>query len=226
MAAGLCARRTSFIRARRPNDRLRCGFFCGAGGLSGVVASYSLFAGPNLGEVLLRALRRVLPKYALQVISRQIRHASAYGTAEAKRLGITSVLGFATLIVSTNMGTTALFRGLNAVYGQEEQRGLLAFIATSLAFTVGAIVFLVFSIGAVVLLPRLLGLEAVRRKSSICCAGRLSSSSSVSLWPSCIGSGHAEVPAGRPRLARSVRASAGGPVVGRVTVLECRAQRV
>jgi membrane protein len=131
-------------------------------GVAAVVALYSLFAGPSLGEVLLRALPSVLPEYAVQVIGRQIRYASAYGSAEAKRLGITSVLGFAILIVSTNKGTTALFRGLNAVYGQEERRGLLTFIATSLAFTLGAIVFLVFSIGAVLLLPGLLrglGLE-------------------------------------------------------------------
>ena len=120
------------------------------------MAFCSLFAGPSLSEVLLGTLPSVLPDYAVQVIARQIRHTSAYGTSEVKRLGITSALGFATLLVSTNRGTAALFRGLGVVYGGDERRGLVARLAASLAFTLGAIVFLVFSIGAVILLPGIL----------------------------------------------------------------------
>jgi membrane protein len=96
------------------------------------------------------------------VIARQIRYLSTQGASEIKRLGITSAFGFIILLVSTNRGTTALFRGLDVVYGQDERRGLLQIIAISLVFTVGAIVFLVFAIGAVILLPgilRGLGLE-------------------------------------------------------------------
>ena len=58
---------------------------------------------------------------------------------------------------------TALFRGLNTVYGQKDTRGLLKFVATSLAFTIGGIAFLFFAIAAVVLFPgllRVVGLEA------------------------------------------------------------------
>jgi membrane protein len=87
------------------------------------------------------------------VIARQVRYTSAHGASEAKRLGIASAVGFAALLLSTNRGTIALFRGLSVVYGEAEQRGFLALLGASLVFTVGAIVFLVFSIGAVVLLP-------------------------------------------------------------------------
>lgn len=131
-------------------------------GIAAVVALYGLFAGPGLGQTLLQALPEVLPDYAFQVIARQIRYVSAPVSAEIERLGVTSALGFGLLLVSTNKGTTALFRGLNAVYGSKEGRGFLAFLAMSLAFTLGAVVFLVFAVGAVVLFPgilRALGLE-------------------------------------------------------------------
>jgi membrane protein len=124
-------------------------------GTAAIVALYSLFAGPSLGETLLGTLPSVLPDYAVQVITRQVRYTSAHG-AEAKRLGIASAVGFAALLLSTNRGTIALFRGLSVVYGEAEQRGFLALLGASLVFTVGAIVFLVFSIGAVVLLPGVL----------------------------------------------------------------------
>lgn len=124
------------------------------------MALYSLFADPKLGQTLLRTLPSVLPDYAVQVIARQIRHAST--NAPDVHLGIASALGVIVLLLSTNRGTRALFRGLNVVYGRAEQRGLLTTVAVSLAFTVGAITFLLFAIGAVVLLPgvlRGLGLE-------------------------------------------------------------------
>jgi membrane protein len=88
---------------------------------------------------------------------------SSSGTSDAEQLGIASLFGGATLLLGVNRGTTALFHGLNAVYGRKEERGLLAFAATSLVFAVGAIVFLYFAIAAVVLFPGLLngiGLEA------------------------------------------------------------------
>lgn len=144
-------------------------------GIAAVLALYGLFAGPRLGETLLRTLPEVLPDYAVQVIARQIRHVSPPVSAEIERLGVTSALGFGLLLVSTNKGTTALFRGLNAVYGRKEERRFLAFMAVSLAFTLGAIVFLVFAVGAVVLFPgilRALGLEEAVAQSLMCCVGR------------------------------------------------------
>jgi membrane protein len=132
-------------------------------GIAAIVGLYSLFAGPRLGDVLQGALPSVLPDYAVRVISRQIRYMVTNGASDAEQLGIASVFGAATLVLSINRGTTALFRGLNTVYGQKDRRGLPRFIATSLAFTIGGIVFLFFAIAAVVLFPgllRMVGLEA------------------------------------------------------------------
>jgi membrane protein len=85
------------------------------------------------------------------------------GASDAEQLGVASVFGGVTLVLGINRGTAALFRGLNTVYGQKDTRGLLTFIATSLAFTIGGIAFLFFAVAAVVLFPGLLravGLEA------------------------------------------------------------------
>lgn len=132
-------------------------------GIAAIVGLYSLFAGPRLADVLQGALPSVLPDYAVRVISRQIRYMVTNGASDAEQLGIASVLGVATLLLGINRGTTALFRGLNVVYGRKDTRGLLRFTLTALAFTAGGIVFLFFAIAAVVLFPGLLravGLEA------------------------------------------------------------------
>lgn len=132
-------------------------------GIAAIVGLYSLFAGPRLGEVLQGTLPSVLPDYAVRVISRQISYMVANGASDAEQLGVASIFGVSTLLLGINRGTTALFRGLNVVYGQKDTRGLLKFIATSFAFTIGSIAFLFFAIAAVVLFPgllRMLGLEA------------------------------------------------------------------
>jgi membrane protein len=132
-------------------------------GIAAIVGLYSLFAGPRLADVLQGTLPSVLPDYAVRVISRQIRYMVTNGASDTEQLGVASVVGAATLVLSINRATTALFRGLNTVYGQKYRRGLLKLIAKSLAFTIGGIAFLFFAVAAVVLFPgllRVLGLEA------------------------------------------------------------------
>jgi membrane protein len=132
-------------------------------GIAAIVGLYSLFAGPRLGDILQGALPSVLPDYAVRIISRQIRYMVTNGASDAEQLGVASIFGAVTLVFSINRGTAALFRGLNTVHGQRDTRGLLKFIATSLAFTIGGVAFLFFAIAAVVLFPgllRVVGLEA------------------------------------------------------------------
>jgi membrane protein len=132
-------------------------------GIAAIVGLYSLFAGPRLGDVLQEILPSVFPDYAVRVISRQIRFMVTNGAVDTEQLGAASIVGAATLLASINRGTTALFRGLNTVYGRNDTRGFLTFLMTSLVFTIGGIAFLFFAIVAVVLFPSLLwavGLEA------------------------------------------------------------------
>jgi membrane protein len=132
-------------------------------GIAAIVGLYSLFAGPRLADVLQGTLPSVLPDYAVRVISRQIRYMVTSGASDTEQLGVASVVGAATLVLSINRGTTSLFRGLNTVYGQKDRRSLLKLIAKSLAFTIGGIAFAFFAVAAVVLFPgllRVVGLEA------------------------------------------------------------------
>ena len=81
-------------------------------GIAAIVGLYSLFAGPRLADVLQGTLPSVLPDYAVRVISRQIRYMVTNGASDAEQLGVASVVGAATRVLSIYRGTTALFRGV------------------------------------------------------------------------------------------------------------------
>ena len=59
---------------------------------------------------------------------------------------------FLTALWSANQGSKALFSALNVAYGQKERRSFSILTSASLAFTVGAVVFILLAIGAVVVL--------------------------------------------------------------------------
>lgn len=54
------------------------------------------------------------------------------GASDAEQLGVASVFGAAALLPGVSRGTTALFRGLNVVYGRKDTRRLPKFTMTSL----------------------------------------------------------------------------------------------
>src|SRR5690606_2493334 len=63
---------------------------------------------------------------------------------------------------SANAGVKALFLGLNVAYDEQEKRGFLRLNLVTLAFTVGAVVFVALAMAAVVVVPlalRLLRLD-------------------------------------------------------------------
>ena len=82
----------------------------------------------------------------------------------ASGLSVGAVIGVLTALWSANAGTKAMFSALNDVYGEREERGFVKVTATSLAFTLGAIAFLLLGIALIVALPLLfkaLGLDSV-----------------------------------------------------------------
>jgi membrane protein len=68
-------------------------------------------------------------------------------------LGFAFVLGLAVSLWSANAGMKALFDALNVVYDEEEKRSFLKLNALSLAFTLGALLFMVFALAAIAVLP-------------------------------------------------------------------------
>ena len=132
-------------------------------GIAALVALYGLFADADNTGKLLSALPAIVPEQAVQIISRQVRHVTAAENSARHGLGLTSALGFAVLLWSSNKGTRALLDALNVVHDSQETRSFLRLTLYSLVFTAGAIIFLLFAIGVVLILPAALDLMGLHQ---------------------------------------------------------------
>ena len=119
-------------------------------GIAALVALYGLFADPSTISKHLTDLSSVLPGGVLDVIGDQLQRLSHQGNAT---LGFAFLLGLVISIWSANAGVKALFDALNIVYGEREKRSFLKLNAISLAFTCGALLFLLLALAALVVLP-------------------------------------------------------------------------
>ncbi len=127
-------------------------------GLAAVIAIVGTFADPDKVDSLLSALSGVIPSESVEFLKRHVGRLAGVGASQHGRpdLAFAPIAGLGILLWSANRGTKALFRGLNDIYDQEEQRSFLAFTAVTLTFTFGAIAFLVFSVGAIIVFPLVL----------------------------------------------------------------------
>lgn len=129
--------------------------------LAALVSIYGLFADPASISKNLDALSGVVPEGGMAIIADQVHSLAAKG---GTALGFGVVLGLGTSLWSANQGTKALFDALNIVYDEEEKRSFLLRTASTLAFTLGIIVFVLLALAAVVAVPVVLnqvGLSAV-----------------------------------------------------------------
>lgn len=122
-------------------------------GIGAIVSIYGLFANPATIASHLSTLAGVAPGGAVEVLHSEL-------TRLAQQNGTTLGIGFAiSLLIAlwfSNSGVTGLFDALNAVYEKQEQRSLLKYYATTLAFTAGAIVLILIAIAIIVAIPVLL----------------------------------------------------------------------
>ena len=125
-----------------------------------LVSLYGLFAdGATIRDNLDR-LGTMLPGGAIEVISDQMQRVA---TAGGSALSFSFIAGLAVALWGANAGVKAVFDAINVGYGAKEERGFLKLNLTSLAFTIGAVVFALIAIGAVVVVPvaaHTLGLDA------------------------------------------------------------------
>ena len=122
--------------------------------IAALVSLYGLFADPAAIGAQLRGMSAFLPGGAIQVIGDQMTRVSQQGHG---KLGLGIILGVVIALWSANGGTKSLFDALNTVYGVREERGFIKLNATSLAMTVGGILFMVIAACAVIVLPGALG---------------------------------------------------------------------
>jgi len=119
-------------------------------GIGAIVSIYGLFANPANIAGHLDTLSHVAPGGAVQVLNGEL-------TRLASQNGTTLSVGFAISLLAalwfSNSGMTGLFTALNVVYEEKEQRSLLKYYATTLAFTAGAIVLVLVAIALIIAIP-------------------------------------------------------------------------
>ena len=121
--------------------------------IAALVSIYGMFADPAEIASTLRSVEGILPGGAIDVVREQLTRIAAQPRST---LGLGAILGLLVSLWSANAGIKALFDALNIVYGEKEKRGFFSLNATSLAFTIAAIGFLLIAIGAVAVLPAIL----------------------------------------------------------------------
>jgi membrane protein len=123
--------------------------------IAALVSIYGLFADPATIEGHLNALGGILPSGALDILREQVTRIASQGGGT---LGTSFAIGLALSLWSANAGMKAIFDALNIVYDEEEKRGFFALNLQSLAFTLGALVFILLALAGIVVLPVLLDL--------------------------------------------------------------------
>jgi membrane protein len=66
---------------------------------------------------------------------------------------VSFVIGLGVSLWSANAGMKALFDALNIVYDEDEKRGFIALNLRSLAFTLGAVVFILIALAGIIVVP-------------------------------------------------------------------------
>ena len=121
--------------------------------IAALISLYGLIADPATIGKHLDAIGGVVPGGGVQIISDQIH---ALTSAPKKGLGLGAVIGLLTSIWSANAGVKSLFDALNSVYEERETRSFFHRTWLSLAFTLGALVFVILALTAVVVVPAIL----------------------------------------------------------------------
>ena len=119
-------------------------------GIAGLIALYGLFADAGTISQHLDTLSGVLPEGGLQIIREQIERLAAQ---PAQRLGFATIIGLGVSLWSANGGMKAMFDALNVIYQEKEERSFIRLNAISLAFTLGALVFVLIALAAMTILP-------------------------------------------------------------------------
>jgi membrane protein len=129
--------------------------------LAALISIYGLFANPQTVSDHLASLDGIMPGGGMDILKEQVK---ALTSGPPKALGFGVVFGFATSLWSANQGIKALFDALNVVNDEKETRSFVRRTLITLAFTFGALVFVMVAMTAVVLLPAVfafIGLSSV-----------------------------------------------------------------
>jgi membrane protein len=123
--------------------------------LGAFVSLYGLFSDVYSALDQLNMLSGLLPASTLSFVGDQM---IRLATANTGKLGLAFAVSLLLSLWSANAGMKALLDGLNIAYEERERRGFIRLNLISLAFTAGALVFVLAAIAVVVATPAVLAL--------------------------------------------------------------------
>jgi membrane protein len=118
--------------------------------ITALVSLYGLFADAATINDHLNALSGFLPGGATEIVGEQVKRINQNSSGT---LGFAFFSGLVIALWSANAGMKAMFDALNVAYDEDEKRGFIGLNLRSLAFTVGAMLFILLAIGAIVVIP-------------------------------------------------------------------------
>jgi membrane protein len=118
--------------------------------VAALVSCYGLVADASTINDQLASLQGILPQGALEIIGDQVKRLNEQGNTT---LGFSLLLSVALSVWSANGGVKHVFDALNLVYNEREKRNFVVLNLVSLAFTAGALLFLILALAAIVVLP-------------------------------------------------------------------------
>ena len=127
--------------------------------ITAFVSLYALFANPQTIADHLIAASAIMPAEAYSVVHDEVMRVVTTGTGA---LSLASVISLVVAVFSANSGTKAIFDALNVAYREKEKRGFIRLNLLSLAFTFGAIIFLIIGIAGIVVLPLVFGFFGIQ----------------------------------------------------------------
>ncbi|GJD78893.1 MULTISPECIES: YihY/virulence factor BrkB family protein [Methylobacteriaceae] len=127
--------------------------------VAALVSIYGAVADPSTINTHLNELRGILPDGAIDIVGGQVQRLTATGDTA---LGLTAIFSILLSLWSANGGMKAIFDALNIAYEEEEKRSFVMLNLQSLAFTAGALLFVVLALTGIVVVPaalQVLGLD-------------------------------------------------------------------
>ncbi|GJE58955.1 YihY/virulence factor BrkB family protein [Methylobacterium trifolii] len=118
--------------------------------VAALVSCYGLVADVGQINEHLASLQGVLPSGAIEIVGEQVKRIAAKGDGT---LGLTVFTGILLSVWSANGGMKHVFDALNIVYEERETRNFVWLNLRSLAFTAGALLFVVGALVGIVVLP-------------------------------------------------------------------------
>src|SRR6185437_1557436 len=118
--------------------------------IAALVSIYGLIADPATVSDQINSMSGVVPGGGMDIIGDQVKRVASTSNGA---LGFGAIVGLLVALWSANGGTKAMFDSLNVVYDEHEKRSYIRLALTSLAVTLGALIFVVIAMACVVALP-------------------------------------------------------------------------